>query len=178
MNQDIELVEKSAVLLLGANEKPIPSLLHMQKELFIFSKFSPQLQDSFRFQKHYYGPYSQIVQLVLESPINFDNPFAFDDKRITLGNSGKKAFRQIIDSNKDNPKFPNILSVLKLIRTMYDKLTEDELLFLVYETYPEYIERSEIYSDLSKNVTRRNRILSSLLSKGLITIDRFKELKR
>lgn len=47
-------VEKEAmeyiILLLGVDNKPVPSMLHLQMELFILSKVNPKLQALFNFE--------------------------------------------------------------------------------------------------------------------------------
>jgi hypothetical protein len=43
-------------------------------------------------------------------------------------------------------------------------------------TYPEYVELSSIYDRLVKDKEKRMQLSESLLKKGLITADRYKEL--
>jgi hypothetical protein len=73
-------------------------------------------------------------------------------------------------------KFIRLLHSFKLIRDIYDKLTKEELLFLIYVTYPEYVELSSIYDRLVKDKEKRMQLSESLLKKGLITADRYREL--
>ena len=82
----------------------------------------------------------------------------------------------MVEKYKNN-SFQIFLSSLKLIRDLYDELENEELLFLIYETYPEYTEYSRISDELLKNKSKRVKITRSLLSKGIITEKRFEELK-
>ena len=63
------------------------------------------------------------------------------------------------------------------MRDLYDKLTKDELMFLIYETYPKYTEFSQVSDKLTKNEFIRSKLLNNILSKGLITPERYDELR-
>lgn len=172
-----ELIERYLILLLGATDKPIPSDIHLQKEIFILTNFKKFLADEFNFQKHYFGPYSQVVEESIKNPAYFSDAFEFDGKKVFLSESGKKEFNDMINQFKEEKDFKIMLSSLKLIRNIYDKLTKDEFLFLVYETYPDYTEFSYISDKLTKQEYTRNKLLDSIFSKGLITTERYNELK-
>ena len=60
-------------------------------------------------------------------------------------------------------------------RELYDKLSENELLFLIYATYGEYTEKSDISNRLLSSASRK-KFTKSLLEKGLISEERAKEL--
>jgi len=76
---------------------------------------------------------------------------------------------------KDDPNFKKLHEAMKLIRKLYDKLSRDELLLLVYATYPEYKIKSNVYDRIYK---KRKELAFSLLKKGLITRKRYEELIR
>ena len=172
-----ELVERYLILLLGVAKNPIPSDIHLQKEIFILSNFKKVLAEEFNFQKHYFGPYSQVVEEAVKNPAHFSNAFEFDGKRVFLSENGKKEFGEMVSEFDRERDFEITLSSLKLIRNIYDRLTKEELLFLVYETYPEYTEFSSISDKLIKDERVRNKLLNSIFSKGLITPERYAELK-
>jgi len=62
--------------------------------------------------------------------------------------------------------------ILKNIRSLYDKLNDQEFMFLIYETYG-YTEKSEVFNALMKN---RRYLARKLLDKGVITQRRYQEL--
>ena len=64
---------------------------------------------------------------------------------------------------------------MKLVRRLYEKLTTDELLFLIYATYDEYTEKSHKAKSLLTKKSRM-RFAQQLLEKGVITKSRFLEL--
>lgn len=171
-----EIVEKYIVLLLGVEDRPVPTIWHLQKELFILSNVNPKSQSFFNFEKHYNGPFSQILQEVIENPIKNEDAFAVDKQGFYLTDTGKKLYENILGQNK-NEKFLQLLNSLKIIRNTYDKLSVEELLLLVYLTYPQFTETSNISNDLLKS-SKKKQILRRLLQKGIISKERYNELSR
>jgi hypothetical protein len=167
-------VETYIILLLGAkDEQPLPSRLHLQKELFMLSKARPVINDIFRFEKHYEGPYSQILNESLDEPAYWPNAYTSDESGIHLTAEGKEKFTHIVPELGDTARFKALLGVLRLIRSLYDNLSKDELLLLIYDEYEEYIEKSKEYDRINKN----RRVLSNnLRKKGSITQGRYDEL--
>lgn len=172
-----EIREKYIILLLGALESPIPTIWHVQKEFFILSKIQPKFQDLFHFVKHYEGPYSQLLQESVKEPVFYIRPYEFDSNdAFYLTDRGKVILDSIRHEYARDDRFVHLDNTLKIIRSIYDRLSKNELLFLIYVTYPEYTELSIKYDSLVKNVKNRKTITSSLLEKGLITKDRYEEL--
>ena len=97
-----------------------------------------------------------------------------DDKFILMEN-GKEIFKKLVDDNNTNEAFQKFLSAMKLARRLYEKLTTNELLFLIYITYGEYIEKSHKAKEL---LSKRNKLkfAQRLLKKGVITKGRYLEL--
>jgi len=177
MSELSEIREQFVILLLGSTDEPIPTIRHVQKEIFILSKIQPKIQNLFQFEKHYEGPYSQLLQESVRDPRHYDRAYHVTsrDSLILLPN-GQTIYDNLVQQTKDDRYFLSLINSLRLIRTIYDKLSKDELLFLIYDTYPEFIEFSNVYDNLVKNVERRNKIITNLRRKGLITKDRFEEL--
>lgn len=163
------------ILIIGVVDRPMPSIYHLQKELFVFSKAKASLQDLFNYDKHYYGPFSRLVyEVATENSLYVDKPFVFNGDQILLSASGKKRFNELISEHSKDEKFQMILQSLKMLRELYDKFSWEELIFIMYETYPEFIEYSEYYCKISTE--RKEIILKNLLRKKLITENRYKEL--
>ncbi|MHA1661255.1 MAG: hypothetical protein ACTSUT_19320 [Promethearchaeota archaeon] len=173
---ELKIIEQYIILLLGVMDKPIPSTTHLQKELFFLSKANPIISNFITFQKHYFGPYSDVVDDLSRNPVHFKDPFEYDkDGKFLLIENGKEIFNKLVDVNNANENFKKMLSAMKLARKFYEKLTTDELLFLIYITYGEYIEKSHKAKEL---LSKRNRfkIAQQLLNKGVITKGRYLEL--
>lgn len=168
--------EKYIILLLGASSKPIPSMWHIQKELFILTKFNPKVQGLFNFEKHYQGPYSQSLQALIEEPAHHADAYTYDQRGCHLTAAGRVVYEAIVTEYKNNEKFIELLNALRLIREMYDPLSKDELLFLVYVTYPEFAEASQEYDRLVNNRHNRSRLARNLFARGIVTEERYQEL--
>jgi len=76
--ESIEFVEKYAILALGVKKEPIPSEVHIQKELFILSNVKSDLKEHFNFEKHYLGPFSRNLSNIINAPVFIRNAFAID----------------------------------------------------------------------------------------------------
>ena len=74
-----------------------------------------------------------------------------------------------------NPKFGELISLMKMVRNLYDKLSTDELLFLIYSTYEDYTDKSSKSKELL-SPSKRSLLAKNLLQKGLITEKRYFEL--
>ena len=170
----LEVIERYLILLLGVVDRPIPSREHLQKELFILSKAYPKASEFLRFERHYKGPFSSDVSELIENPSYHVGVFSIDRSgRCSLTEEGRRIYEKIVQENHGNARFMELLAVMKTIRELYDRLSKDELLFLIYTSYPEYREKS-IFSE--KLLSKRVALAESLLKKGLITEKRFEEL--
>jgi hypothetical protein len=168
--KELKKKEEIIILLLGSSEQHIPSREHIQKELFLLSKAIPQLAKLFRFEKHYEGPYDYGLSDYLDSPLFYRDAFSIGKDGITLSEKGRVYYKKLIEND---PEFQNMHVLMKMTRQLYDKLSKDELLFLIYVTYPEYREKSNISDTL---MSKRKELAKKLLEKGVITEGRYQEL--
>ncbi|MGQ9722386.1 MAG: hypothetical protein ACUVXA_13805 [Candidatus Jordarchaeum sp.] len=173
---EIEIIERYIILLLGVENKPIPSPLHLQKELFILSKANPKIGEFVTFEKHYYGPYSEDIDELIKNPVFHTNAYQLDRKKsIRLTPEGREIYNKLVRDYSDNPKLKALLGMMKMVREMYDKLSKEELLFLIYLTYNEYKQKSRISDELLSQ-QKRKEIAKKLMEKGVITEERYVEL--
>jgi len=169
-----QIIENYLILLIGAEDDPIPSREHLQKELFILSKANPKLNSFFKFEKHYEGPFSRDIAELIQEPLFYVNAFNYG-RSISLTPSGKKIYQELVKKYSKDKKFRDFISLIKMVRKLYDILTVKELLLLIYLTYPSYKEHSSLCRELMKPSVK-NKLLKNLLSKGRITEERFQEL--
>lgn len=171
------IMEKYIILLLGVvEERPIPSSTHLQKELFILSNANPKINEIIEFEKHYFGPYSADLDSISKDPIYHSEAFIQDSKnRFYLTEKGKEIYRDILNEIGDSDKIKQFLLMLQMIRKVYDKLTTDELLFIVYLTYPEYTEKSSKSKKLLSSPDKQI-LASKLFKKGVITQKKYQEI--
>jgi len=160
--------KKLIALLLSGADKPIGSKVNFQKELFLLIKAMPQFESLFDFMSHRLGPYSNSAEHVIEN-----NPelFVADRKGIYLSDEGKQ-FSASVEKEMQPDNFERLNRSVQFIREVYDNLTDDEFMFLVYMTYG-YTEKSDRFDDLLK---RRKYFADSLLRKKIITHQRYEEL--
>ena len=164
---EIEAIERYLILLLGVVDRPIPSREHLQKELFILSRANPRISGILKFDRHYKGPYSQEIDETIKSPSYYGGAFSVDKKgSCYLTEKGRKIYESLVRSYDKDEKFRALLAAMKMIRELYDKLSIDELLFLIYISYPEYRERSIFFEKL---LSRKKELAESLLKKGLVS---------
>jgi hypothetical protein len=173
---ELSVIERYIILLLGVVNRPVPSFTHLEKEMFILSKCFPIIQEYFNFEEYHYGAYSLALQEAVEEPFYYEDAFKIEGNKISLSDSGKKEFQKIILEGKSDKYASELLSALKLIRELYDKLSVDELLFMIYNTYPESAKFSSVSDKYLKDLKSRERYAKSLLHKGVISQERYNEL--
>jgi hypothetical protein len=169
-----EIIERYLILLLGIVDKPVPSPEHLQKELFIMSRANPKAANFIKFEKHYKGPYSIDIEELIKNPLYYKDAYrCYAQDIIQITPRGKEIYNQLVEHYSKNDKFKEFLGILKMIRDFYDRLSKDELLFLMYVTYPEYKEYSRISEKL---LSKKREIAKGLLDKRIITEKRFLEI--
>lgn len=168
-------LEQLVMLLLGSAPGPIPSAEHLQKEAFVLTQVNPKLSSLLRFENHYRGPYSARLQEVSLDPLYYEQAYVVKaDGKIEMTVKGKKQYEKMIGDGSEG-EYDDIVIAASMVRDMYDRLTVDELLFLIYDTYPAYTSKSNVH-DRYKDPDTRRRLATSLVKKDLITQGRFKEL--
>ncbi|GEM_PF-1512722 len=159
---------KLIALLLSGADKPIASKVNFQKELFLLIKAMPQFESIFDFIPHRLGPYSNSAERIIE--INSDL-FVADNKGIYLSDDGKR-FKSSVQKEMRPENLEQLMQSIEFIRSVYDHLTDDEFMFLVYMTY-DYTEKSDRFDALLK---KKKQLADSLLRKKIITNHRYLEL--
>lgn len=174
----VEFVEKHIILLLGSIDKPVPSTIHLQKEMFILSNVKPDIKKHFDFVKHYKGPFSPMINDLIENSVYTENAFSIVNDKILLASNGKQEFNKMVMeySQDHDDNFNNLMLTLKFIREIYDRLSKNELLFLIYNTYPDFTQYLDVSDKLLQNPALKKYLLQSIMSKGLISEERYLEL--
>jgi len=123
--------KKLIALLLSGAEKPIRSKVNFQKELFLLIRSLPQFESLFDFMPHRLGPYSNSAEQIIES-----NPelFVADNKGIYLSDEGER-FRSSVQKEMRPENLERLVKSIEFIRSIYDHLSDDEFMFLIYMTY-------------------------------------------
>jgi uncharacterized protein YwgA len=169
-------IEWYIIVLLGVFDRPIPTALHLQKEIFVLSKAVPKISEYVVYEKHHEGPYSEDLSDVANDPVYHPSSYRRElNVGYVITQEGKQVYKKILEANKDRQDFIELLAMAKMVRDIYDVLSRDELLLLIYSTYPEYTEYSSVSSRILEPQKKR-QLASSLLKKGIITEERYQEI--
>jgi hypothetical protein len=94
---------------------------------------------------------------------------------IKLTPKGKREYKRLLEKIQKNDEMLHLLAGIKMVRELYDKLSLEELLLLIYDTYPDYIEKSEVWKDIEK---KKPQLALSLKKKGVASNERYISLVR
>ena len=92
---------------------------------------------------------------------------------VQLTPKGKQEYKRLVEKLQDNEDMLHLLAGIKMVRELYDKLSLEELLLLIYDTYPDYTERSEVWEDIKK---KKSQLAISLKRKGVASDERYLSL--
>ncbi len=163
-----DTIKKYLLLLLSANDNmPIRGKTTVMKELFLISKNIPELEEEADFEPYYYGPESDEILNALEE-LEVVGLMNEADKKYMLTDLGKE-IADIIKKDIAN----NELEMIEDMKRLSNDLTVDEILALVYYTYPE-VAMESVVKDRIEN--KRKDIALSLLKKGKISIGKASEI--
>lgn len=184
--KDIQEVRENLVLLLlGTSESGRHSMLQIQKEFFYLWRSSKHIQPLIKFIAHYKGPYSEGLKETITSPMYLENLWNYSpppsrDKLtggfIQINTDGKHEFNEIMRKIKENKNedMIQLIAAMRLLHDLYDNLSSEEFLLLVYVNpdNKEFIKKSEIYDSIvntdikDKLFKRLKKINPSLIEMG------------
>lgn len=173
--------EKFILLVLGEHDVTL-SLLHLEKETFLLRNFYPDLKDYMNFLSHYRGPFSREVEETIKNPAYLENLWVYyppksGDKlsggHIRLTDKGRREYKNLYEKVKNDERLKHLLSGIKMVRNLYDSLSKEELLLLIYDTYPEYVEKSIVYNDIE---SKKGKLANKLRKRGVIDEERYENL--
>lgn len=184
-----KMLEFIILLILGCSSEQKISVLHLQKEAFLIQNFHPDItKEFFNFIKHHKGPFSRDINETIRDPLFLENCWQYlkpsnEDKLtggyVSITSTGKDVYEDLLSTIKnvtDKEQKENLLHLItgiKILTDLYNKLNPEELLLLIYDTYPKYIEKSSLYYQLNN---KRPQIARQLFKKGHIDKDRCKSL--
>ena len=163
-----DVVKKYSLLLLNAiDNEPIKGKTRFMKELFLISKNILELEEITDFEADNYGPSSDYVSNTLEDleVVKLLNKI---NGRYMLTDSGK----EIVDIIKKDIS-ENEVDMIDDMKRLCNNLNTDEILALVYYTYPEMTIESLVKDKIE---SKREKIALSLLKKGKVSIGKASEI--
>ncbi|MBE0522243.1 MAG: hypothetical protein IBX39_08290 [Candidatus Methanoperedenaceae archaeon] len=174
-------LENLILLIIGASDRPI-SHLHLQKETFLLWNFHPYMKDFLDFIEHYRGPFSSEVRKIIIHPLYLDGCWNYTPPKkqdelsggyVKITPKGKEIYNKLFQNAKKNESLSVLLSGIGIIRELYDKLSLEELLLLIYDTYPEY----KLKSNVSDSIFKKKDVLAKgIYKKGFIDNERMGSL--
>ncbi|ETA68460.1 hypothetical protein MettiDRAFT_1931 [Methanolobus tindarius DSM 2278] len=177
-------LESLILLIIGADKSPI-SLLHLQKETFLLWNFHPYMKEFIHFVGHYRGPFSSEVEKTVLYPRYLEDCWSYIPPRakpsrdilsggyVQITQKGQNKYDEIYSRAVKLDNLRVLLSGIKAVRELYDKLNEEELLLLIYDTYPEY----KLKSNVSNMIfDKKNMLAKQIYEKGFIDKERMENL--
>jgi len=146
------------------------SKIKFQKELFLFTQSLPKTGPLFDFVPYKFGPYSERAAAILE---NNPDIFSYIKSNIRLTSQGKEYGKETL-SNVNEVEREQMIRTSKIIHSICNSLTDEELMFLIYFTYG-YEENSDVFEGMYQ---KREEIAEKLLSKNVITHQKYNEIIR
>lgn len=162
----LEKEEKIIIYAIGAlDNSPVRSKIKLQKLLFLVSNVFQEYEDLLEFEPHLFGPYSEIVNDILEDLIKMEL-VEKDGSSYKLTPLGNDLYTRIQPTKE-------LESVIVDFKEFLNDLSENELLSFIYVTYPNYIGESAKWNELKKD---RIMYAISLLKKQKISFSKASEL--
>ena len=156
-----EVREHLVLLLLGTCESGQHSMLQIQKEFFNLWQSSERIKPLIKFIAHYRGPYSEGLKDTIVSPMYLENLWDYIPPKnrdkltggfIRINEEGRKEFDRFINlvKEKNNKDIIQLIAAMRLLHDLYDNLSTEELLLMVYinPNNVDFITKSEIYDSI------------------------------
>lgn len=138
-----------------------PSKLHIQKALFVASRYIDGLMEVLEFKAYRMGPWSEEVEDAMENAV-YSGLLVASRNGVALTPRGiadaKSVWERLSDKDRE---------VLKKVADFLSRMSEDELLLYVYTVYG-YSEKSDV---ITKLLERRKELAIGMLRKGLVSVE-------
>ena len=162
--RSLNSMEKLMLYAASSNTQELKSKVKMQKVLFLVSKALPKAFGSeLRFEAHKKGPYSQTVDDYLNA---LQDMGLMDLPSCTLTDTGQTIVDDVV------PREP-LKGIVDSMKDIVVHLSEDEMLLMIYNDYPEYRRNSEEWARIS---AIRQSLAERMLSKRVVSVARAAEL--
>lgn len=187
MSEDWEAKRKALewliLLVLGAAPEREISILHLEKEVFLLWEFHPYIPQFITFVAYQRGPYSSDVRDAITDPYylteewEYRPPAKKDDLTggfVSLTPQGITKYKDYYARMLKKEKMRSLLAGIRIVRTTYDELSPEELLLLIYDTYPDFRTKSEVAKEI---YDQREIIVEKLYKRGIISESKAEYLK-
>jgi uncharacterized protein YwgA len=168
--EEFTLLEKTILALLYLKEKsPIFGKLRLQKMIFLISQDFEKLRDELDFEPHRYGMYDQTIDDMIEG-LELDGFVTIDENnnKIALTQKGIEKAGEILKEFSEKE-----IETIEEVKELFEGLTEDEILALLYFKFPEFAKYSEKLNEINK---KRRELAISLYKKGKVSLEAASEI--
>jgi len=166
--EDMSELQQYIVLLLSSNNKEsIKGNTWFQKELFLIAKNITEIEEEASFISDFYGPFSENAKEQL-SELELDEIVGKDGNKMFLSKLGFQVAQKI---EQKTPK--QRLEMISDFKNLLNDLNEDEVLTIIYFTFPEFTEESLVLDRINKN---RKSVALKLYKKEKISVQRAAEI--
>ncbi len=156
---DLDLITLS---LIGSNDsESIKDNTHFQKEMFLISINRDNLWSRVNFIPHAFGQYSESAEESLKTLRSYG---LIDKKAIRLNENGKELYKTVISKLSDEDR-----KMIQDFKDLLNDLTNDEMLVLMYYSYPEFSVESTVKKDIERV---RIPCAISLYQKGKVSLQK------
>lgn len=183
--EDLRRAQEGLVLLvLGAVPDKQLSLLHLEKEVFLLWKFHASISEFVHFVAYLKGPYAEEISNSVKEPHFYPDAWEYTEPTsqkdftggyVKLTEFGKEEYKKLYNKMVKQDKMRSLLAGILIVRAINDDLTPEELLLLIYDTYPDFRTKSEVAKEIYE---KKNEIIDKLFQRGTISDEKAEELKK
>ena len=167
--------ENLILLVLGAAPDKDLSMLHLEKEVFLLWKFHPSIPKFIEFIAYQRGPYSEEIRDCIKDPyyltdaweyIGRGNENGLTGGYVRLTDEGLHLYQEQFKEMLAQEKMRSLLAGIQIVRSLYDELSAEELLLVIYDAYPEFRTNSEVAAEI---YAKREAITAKLAKRGIVS---------
>jgi len=163
---ELSPVQAFLILLLGSrNYEPVKGKTWLQKEMFLIAK-NTTLKEVVLFEPHFYGPYSETIEVELENLAILG--LIVGDGEIRLTDKGEGAYSDLLKVVSREK-----LELIEGVKEELNDLSEDELLAYIYFSFPETTREAVRFENIKK---KRVKLALNLYEKGKVSLGKASEI--
>jgi len=162
--EDLSPLSVAILELLKENdEKPVKGKIAFQKEMFLISNYIDKVNERAEFIPHALGPYSEASEVSLDNLVSM-GLVEKEGNTYKITPSGIKVLglKQDVFSSEEKESIADFKGFI-------ENLTNDEILFFIYASYPDFTTESTEYRRIMKSRIKNS---ISIYKKGIISLEK------
>jgi len=152
LDEEFTLLEKIILVLLYVRGRtPIVGKVRLQKLIFLISQDLKELRNELDFEAYKYGMYDQTIEDILEG-LELDGFIVVDENNeVKLTSKGVEKAEMLLKSFTERE-----IKTIEEVKELFEGLSEDEILALLYSKFPEFSK----YSEKLREINRKRKELA------------------